>query len=57
MPQCVVISGLGEFLAARVVRRLGIAPQIVSLSEELGPTVSRAATAHALAVLAREMTE
>ncbi len=53
-PATVVISGLGEFLARRVLQRARFAPQIVSLSEKLGPTLSEAAPAHALAVLARE---
>ena len=53
-PRCVVLSGGGEFLAAEVIAT-GLAPRrLVSLSGELGPEVSRAAPAHALAVLARE---
>lgn len=55
MPRAVVISGLGEFLAMRVVRRLGLQSEVISLQEELGPAVSRAATAHALAVVAGEI--
>ena len=53
-PTTVVISGRGEFLARRVLERLGVTAKIVSLSAELGPELSRAAAAHALAVLARE---
>ncbi len=54
LPRIVVISGQGEFLALRVVRRMGFPSEVVSLREELGPEISRAATAHALAVMARE---
>ncbi len=53
-PGRAVISGSGEFLARRLLARLGLDVPIVSLREELGPALSRAATAHALAVLARE---
>ncbi len=53
-PATVVISGRGEFLARRVLERLGVEAKIVSLSSELGPELSRCAAAHALAVLARE---
>lgn len=54
LPRTVVISGQGEFLAHRVVRRLGFSSQVISLTEVLGPEISRAATAHALALIARE---
>ena len=53
-PERVVISGEGEFLARRVVERVAPAAALVSLRERLGPEVSQCATAHALAVLARE---
>jgi len=53
-PVTVVIAGRGEFLARRVVENLNIFPQVVSLRDELGEETSRSATAHALAVLARE---
>ncbi len=56
-PEVVIISGQGEFLARRLLERFSFGaapPKIVSLSEALGPQVSRAAPAHALAVLARE---
>jgi uncharacterized hydantoinase/oxoprolinase family protein len=50
-----VISGQGEFLARELVcRSAGSSAQIVSLGEALGPGISAAAPAHALAVLARE---
>lgn len=55
-PETVVLSGRGEFLARRVFERLQIKSNRVSLSEELGPTVSQCAPAHALAVIAREGT-
>ncbi len=53
-PAVVVLSGQGEFLARRMLGRLGLKAQIVSMSEQLGPEISRAACAHALAVLVRE---
>jgi probable H4MPT-linked C1 transfer pathway protein len=53
-PATVIISGRGEFLARRLLARLRLGAHIVSLSHELGQNVSRCATAHALAVLARE---
>jgi uncharacterized hydantoinase/oxoprolinase family protein len=53
-PTVVVVSGQGEFLARRLVERLRIDARVCALSEQLGPDASRCATAHALAVLARE---
>lgn len=53
-PECVVISGAGEFLARRLAAELSPATRIVSLAERLGSTVSTAGPAHALAVMARE---
>lgn len=55
-PMQVVVSGQGEFLARRAVAacRRGGVTSIVSLNEQLGPMLSQCATAHALAVLARE---
>jgi probable H4MPT-linked C1 transfer pathway protein len=53
-PSTIVISGSGEFLARRVVERLGGNARIVSLSETLGQHASNCAAAHAVAVLARE---
>jgi probable H4MPT-linked C1 transfer pathway protein len=53
----VIVSGEGEFLARQVAERaFGDAPveRIVSLNDELGPTVSACAPAYALAVLASE---
>jgi (4-(4-[2-(gamma-L-glutamylamino)ethyl]phenoxymethyl)furan-2-yl)methanamine synthase len=53
-PHTVVISGLGEFLALRVLDELKLRSAVVSLMRELGPELSQCAAAHALAVLARE---
>jgi probable H4MPT-linked C1 transfer pathway protein len=53
-PHTVVISGLGEFLALRVLDELKLRSAVVSLTRELGPELSQCAAAHALAVLARE---
>ncbi len=53
-PSVVVISGSGEFLARRVIERLRLSVEIVSLGESLGAEVSCCATAHALATIARE---
>jgi probable H4MPT-linked C1 transfer pathway protein len=55
-PQTVVLSGHGEFLARAALSAAEIDAPIVSLTTELGQGVSRCAPAHALAVLAREMT-
>jgi len=54
-PQTVVTSGVGEFLARELVRRLAPGARIVSLIEQIGRSASTAAPAHALAVLAREV--
>ncbi len=51
-PSTVVLSGQGEFLTRRLFERLRLSSKVVSLSEELGPEVSSAACAHALAFLA-----
>ncbi|MBI2826156.1 MAG: H4MPT-linked C1 transfer pathway protein [Planctomycetia bacterium] len=55
-PATIVLSGQGEFLARHVMDRMRLAANVVSLSAELGPGVSRCATAHALAVVCRETT-
>jgi (4-(4-[2-(gamma-L-glutamylamino)ethyl]phenoxymethyl)furan-2-yl)methanamine synthase len=49
-----LLSGRGEFLARRVAIDMHLPGGIVSLSEALGPELSRCAPAHALAVLAKE---
>lgn len=51
-PSTIVLSGQGEFVGRRLCERLSI-PGIVSLKAELGSLVSRAAPAHALAVIAK----
>jgi (4-(4-[2-(gamma-L-glutamylamino)ethyl]phenoxymethyl)furan-2-yl)methanamine synthase len=53
-PECVVISGVGEFLARRVVEEGLPSSRVVSLQKKLGSEVSACAPAHALAVLAAE---
>ena len=53
-PRTVVLSGCGEFLARRVIESLGLAARVESLGAILGAEKSRAATAYALATLARE---
>ncbi len=53
-PSGVAVCGVGEFLARRAVARTLIDAPVISLGRILGSEVSRAATAHALAVLARE---
>jgi probable H4MPT-linked C1 transfer pathway protein len=53
-PEKIIVSGQGEFLARTVLGKAAWAAPMVSLGDELGPTLSRCATAHALAVLARE---
>jgi len=56
-PQTVIVSGHGEFLARRLLAESGLNARVISLSERLGPDMSRVATAYALAVLAREATD
>jgi probable H4MPT-linked C1 transfer pathway protein len=56
-PAVVVLSGHGEFLARHLLANLKWSGKMISLVDELGPIVSRCATAHALAVLAREAME
>ena len=53
-PQSYILSGAGEFLAAKVVEELPAVKRVVRLSQELGALASKCAPAHALAVLARE---
>ncbi len=54
-PQKVILTGHGEFLALKVLETIGLSAETIVLSRLLGATVSRCATAHALAVLAREV--
>jgi probable H4MPT-linked C1 transfer pathway protein len=55
-PRTVILAGCGEFLASLVVEeQKGFpTPIVVSLTERLGPAISHAACAHAVAVLAAE---
>jgi probable H4MPT-linked C1 transfer pathway protein len=53
-PETIVLSGRGEFIARRALERMKLKAKIISMENELGGSLSRAATAHALAVLARE---
>ena len=55
-PQVAIVSGQGEFLAREAIEFLQMTCPVVSLGKELGGAVSRCAPAHALAVLAREIT-
>jgi probable H4MPT-linked C1 transfer pathway protein len=50
----IIVSGHGEFLAKAALDTLPQRGAVVALTGELGPAISRSATAHALAVLARE---
>ncbi|MBX7169115.1 MAG: tetrahydromethanopterin-linked C1 transfer pathway [Pirellulales bacterium] len=52
-PRAVLVSGEGEFLARRVLSRLRLNAQVISLGEQFGAAASQTAPAHALAVLAR----
>lgn len=54
-PPCVVVSGEGEFLAREALQRVwDEVPTIVSLTQRLGPEVSKAACAYAVAALYAE---
>jgi uncharacterized hydantoinase/oxoprolinase family protein len=53
-PETVILSGHGEFLLRELLNRLRWPCEVISLSGKLGPSISRCAPAHALAVLARE---
>ena len=50
-PARIIIAGSGEFLASRVARAVCPQVEIASLARELGPAVSEAACAYALANL------
>jgi probable H4MPT-linked C1 transfer pathway protein len=57
-PQVVVLAGTGEFLARAAIKsRADWKPRLVSLADELGPKLSEAACAYAVAVLAKERLE
>jgi probable H4MPT-linked C1 transfer pathway protein len=55
-PQKIILSGHGEFLGREALDFAQVSAAIVSLTKELGASISRSAPAHALAVLAREIT-
>jgi len=52
--ETIILSGQGEFLGRQVVQQLRSRCRVLSLTNELGPEISRCAPAHALARLARE---
>jgi uncharacterized hydantoinase/oxoprolinase family protein len=54
MPRTVILAGQGEFLGLRGVKRVSPDSVVVSLAQQLGPSVSMCAPAHALATIARE---
>jgi uncharacterized hydantoinase/oxoprolinase family protein len=49
-PQAFVVAGSGAFLARRIVAASGT--RVISLDEQLGPQLSEALCAYAVAVLA-----
>jgi len=55
-PRTVVLAGSGEFLGRCVLdsQKVLSLPTVVSLSKQLGPVISQAACAYALAILASE---
>jgi probable H4MPT-linked C1 transfer pathway protein len=53
-PDVLVLSGQGEFLAAGIARAELPAARVVSMAERIGRTMSLCASAHSVAVLARE---
>jgi probable H4MPT-linked C1 transfer pathway protein len=57
-PATVILAGSGEFLARKGISlSSSSAVRCVSLAERLGPEISQAACAHAVAVLAREQVD
>jgi uncharacterized hydantoinase/oxoprolinase family protein len=55
-PTSIILSGHGEFLAQAALAQMQSAAPTISLTQKLGPGISRSASSHALAVLAREVT-
>jgi len=53
-PGTIIISGRGEFIARRAIQTMQLPAAVVSLTSQLGSDISKCATAHALAVLAKE---
>lgn len=54
VPEKIIYSGHGDFVARRAVEKAGLAAEPVLLSKKIGSLGSRCAPAYALAVLARE---
>lgn len=56
LPQAIILAGEGEFLAKIALKRQKVIPpcRMVSLSRKLGPAISQAACAYAVAMLAAE---
>lgn len=52
-PQFIILSGHGSPLALRALDHLGWSVPVISLPKVLGPAVSRAAPAHAVALIGR----
>jgi uncharacterized hydantoinase/oxoprolinase family protein len=50
----VIVAGSGEFLARQTIERLHKPPKIVSVADRLGPEISTAACAYALATIAAQ---
>ena len=55
-PECMILSGHGEFLAREALDALQLGATRISLAQKIGPAASRCGPAHALAVIAREST-
>ncbi len=55
-PRQVILAGSGEFLAPKLIQSQEAfpIPKVISLAQQLGPDISEAACAHAVAVLAKE---
>jgi probable H4MPT-linked C1 transfer pathway protein len=53
-PRTIILSGIGGFLARRAIAKLQWPSQIISLTQELGSEIARAACAYALAALVSE---
>jgi probable H4MPT-linked C1 transfer pathway protein len=53
-PECVILSGTGEFLASNLFPSVFPTGSLISLADRLGRPVSECGPAHALAVLAEE---
>jgi hypothetical protein len=57
-PALFLLSGSGEFLARKVLALVpGTVNPCISLGERLGPEISQAACAYAVAVLAQEQAD